>query len=229
MLTFEHPPCEHPKCVLRESARNPLIPTRQWPEPMEPAFKRACVLIGEAPGDMEDAKRESWVGPAGKLLTGFLKISGLVEHCDLYLSNACRCRPPMNKRTPTHSQINYCKRYLYADLLKIRKQYREVILFLQGASACHAILGAPLNQSFFQQNTPIEIALEPGDRSRFRVFLTHHPAALLPMGKRKPQLIDSTSLHWDLVKRYITGTSVVPQILFQYEMGTFPGKEYSHD
>ncbi len=53
-------------------------------------------LLGEAPGQAEDAQGRPFVGQAGRLLTRLLERSGIRRE-DVYISNLVRFRPPQNR------------------------------------------------------------------------------------------------------------------------------------
>ena len=45
------------------------------------------LVVGEAPGEMEDLQGEPFVGPAGQLLDNMLRAIGLGRHENVYLTN----------------------------------------------------------------------------------------------------------------------------------------------
>ena len=73
------------------------------------------VLIGEAPGEMEDETGRPFVGRAGQLLDEFLKGAGISRDEDVYIVNTVKCRPPEN-RVPTDVEKAMCERYLTAQI-----------------------------------------------------------------------------------------------------------------
>lgn len=79
------------------------------------------VLIGEAPGEMEDESGMPFVGRAGQLLNEFLANAGISRANDLYIINTVKCRPPEN-RVPTDEEKCACRKYLNAqiDIIKPR-------------------------------------------------------------------------------------------------------------
>lgn len=63
--------------------------------PSGPANAR-ILFVGEAPGAVEEAKGEPFVGPAGQLLRNFLQMVGInPEEC--FFTNLSKLRPPDNK------------------------------------------------------------------------------------------------------------------------------------
>lgn len=73
------------------------------------------VLIGEAPGQMEDETGKPFVGKAGNLLDEFLINAGISREDDLYIINTVKCRPPEN-RVPTDVEKTMCEKYLKAQI-----------------------------------------------------------------------------------------------------------------
>ena len=73
------------------------------------------VLIGEAPGEMEDECGRPFVGRAGRLLNDFLAEAGISRVSDLYIVNTVKCRPPEN-RVPTLEEQSACRKFLEAQI-----------------------------------------------------------------------------------------------------------------
>lgn len=77
-----------------------------------------AMVVGEAPGSMEDDLGIPFIGRSGKLLREVL------EKCDLkideiYISNSVRCRPKIGK-TPKTSEIRKCSTYLRNEISILR-------------------------------------------------------------------------------------------------------------
>lgn len=75
----------------------------------------SIVLIGEAPGEMEDMSGTPFVGRAGQLLDEFLAEAGISREDDLYIINTVKCRPPEN-RVPTDEEKSACEKFLHAQI-----------------------------------------------------------------------------------------------------------------
>lgn len=73
------------------------------------------VLIGEAPGEMEDETGRPFVGRAGQLLNDFLAEAGISREEDVYIINTVKCRPPEN-RVPTDEEKSACRKFLNAQI-----------------------------------------------------------------------------------------------------------------
>lgn len=127
------------------------------------------LIIGEAPGEEEDAQGEPFVGQAGKLLDAMLVSIGLARRKNVYIANVLKSRPPGN-RHPEPDEIAACRPYLLAQIELIQP---KVILAL-GLVAAHSLL-----------DTDETIGHLRGRAHQFQgvpLVVTYHPAYLL----RKP-------------------------------------------
>ena len=73
------------------------------------------VLIGEAPGEMEDECGRPFVGRAGQLMDEFLADAGISRDNDIYMINTVKCRPPEN-RVPSEEEKAACHKFLVAQI-----------------------------------------------------------------------------------------------------------------
>ena len=116
-------------CALSERRRNVVFGEGNPESPL--------VLVGEGPGDNEDATGRPFVGRAGQLLDKALLDNGLTrEH--VYICNVVKCRAcdwstgkPVN-RAPTDEEVSACRQWLEPQLKAIRP---KVILCIGGPSA----------------------------------------------------------------------------------------------
>ena len=116
-------------CPLSERRRNVVFGEGNATSPL--------VLVGEGPGDTEDATGRPFVGRAGQLLDKALLENGLTrEH--VYICNVVKCRAcdwstgkPVN-RAPTDEEIEACRRWLVPQLNAIGP---KVLLCVGGPSA----------------------------------------------------------------------------------------------
>lgn len=206
MINFPaHPDCK--ACPLHETATHAGIPTRPFDfRRRKPLERKAVLVVGEAPGATEDAQNECWVGKVGKMLQGFLEVSKIGDYADIYLANACRCRPPMNV-DPTVTQLNLCRPYLQADLDALLKVYKEVTILCTGRWGTTAVTKqSGLHQCFSWQGLSLSFFNEQkkgGLTGDARVFFTYHPGALLP--HRQPGRITAVADHLTLLLRYLKG------------------------
>ena len=74
------------------------------------------MIVGEAPGDAEDAQGEPFAGKAGQLLDNMLQAIGLTRSDaapaqQVYIAHMVKCRPPDN-RNPTPDELARCEAFL---------------------------------------------------------------------------------------------------------------------
>lgn len=94
------------------------------------------VVVGEAPGQQEDARGEPFVGPAGEMLDKMLENVLGLSRSEVYICNVVKCRPPEN-RNPRPDEVAACLPFLEAQLLALQP---KVILIL-GSVALKSLLG----------------------------------------------------------------------------------------
>ena len=130
------------------------------------------VLIGEAPGEMEDETGRPFVGRAGQLLNEFLAEAGISREEDLYIINTVKCRPPEN-RVPTDLEKACCSKFLKAQIDIIKPQ----AIVLCGATAL---------KSFIELDKKTTISKVRGqwmtvsvDGVDYRAMTIFHPSYLL--------------------------------------------------
>jgi len=183
----------------------------------------ALLICGEAPGAEEDRTGEPFVGRSGELLrsayVGYLKLS---DKCDVFLTNAVRCRPPAN-RTPKPGEIKRHLPYMLEDLEQLCKDYKHVVVLAAGATAAKAFGFKSLNAAFRSQGAPLAMDLcikappkpkKKGNKKvntegplviptglEFTFFATWHPAAIL----RDATKGDSLEAHLKCLLRYLSG------------------------
>jgi DNA polymerase len=124
------------------------------------------LVVGEPPGENEDAEGQPFAGPEGKLLDNMLAALGVSRQKGAYLSNVLKCRPPGN-RNPQPQEIAECEPFLrrQVDLL------RPKVILAMGRFAVQTLL---------QSSEPI--GRLRGRVHRYNgvpVVVTYHPAYLL--------------------------------------------------
>ena len=120
-------------CPLSERRRNVVFGEG------DPAA--GLVLVGEGPGDTEDAMGRPFVGRAGQLLDRALIEAGLGREM-VYITNTVKCRAadwasgkPVN-RAPTNEEATACRQWLLPQLGLLKPQ---VILCVGAPSARNLI------------------------------------------------------------------------------------------
>jgi uracil-DNA glycosylase family 4 len=69
------------------------MPSKYVPGSGNPNAK--IIIVGEAPGEVEEREGQAFVGPAGNLLNEVLRYAG-IDRRDIYITNVCKVRPPGN-------------------------------------------------------------------------------------------------------------------------------------
>lgn len=180
---------------FRDKIRNPnceLCPLYEEAEfvcLMGDGPRRAKVMVvGEAPGAREDDEHRAFVGPAGQLLDKTLRAAGLARE-QVYITNACKCRPPDN-RTPTRGEAKICSTtYLARELQKVRPDH----VLILGNTALQAVVG----RSGITKHRGKTYDLVSGATA----LATFHPAAIL----RNPRYSDEFRADVNRLGRMVRG------------------------
>jgi len=131
------------------------------------------MVVGEAPGEQEDAQGEPFVGASGQLLDQMLAALGLTRAAEgapperqVYIANTLKCRPPRN-RNPEPAELAQCEPFLVRQIELLQPR----IILAMGRFAVQTLLRSS----------------EPIGKLRGRVHhyhgvplvVTYHPAYLL--------------------------------------------------
>jgi uracil-DNA glycosylase family 4 len=93
------------------------------------------MVIGQNPGQEEDATGRPFVGRSGRLLDELLAGSGIDRNA-VFITNSAKCFSPGN-RTPDFDELRQCAPYLQTELGKVEPRF---VLTL-GAPALYATQG----------------------------------------------------------------------------------------
>jgi len=139
----------------------------------EGSLAAEIALVGEAPGEKEEAKGRPFVGPAGKMLDRELKRLGL-DRKNLWITNIVKCRPVkvsgkiLSNRTPT---INETRQWLGVLIKELEIIHPKVIVCL-GAVAAKALI----DKNFALMKQRGQWFSGPFDT---KIIATFHPAYIL--------------------------------------------------
>ena len=217
MIEFEsHPDCT--ECPLHEMAVHPGIATRPLYDNQTIQKDRAILFVGQHPGGLEDRANKGWIGYGGGLLRTIIETTGLQKLCDVFLSNACRCKPPQDGSI-SQSQIRICRTLLQIDVEDLQAHYKEVILVGLGAKAAYSIAKlSSLNKALKQQGSMATMfTMQGGPNVHPRMFFTYHPAMLHPM--RQPAKVRAVESHFTLLRRYLKGEFIPNDMVINPELG----------
>lgn len=152
-------------CSLAERRRNVVFG--------EGIPRAPLVLVGEGPGDQEDATGRPFVGRAGQMLDAALADNGL-DRTHVYICNTVKCRAcdwstgrPRN-RPPTEPEVAACRQWLLPQLSLLAP---KVIL----------CVGAPSARNLIRKDFRITAErgrFFPSDLAR-NIMATLHPAFIL--------------------------------------------------
>ncbi len=139
--------------------------------------KSQVLLIGEAPGRMEDEQGEPFVGRSGQLLDKMLAVVDLDRRKNIYITNIVKCRPPEN-RDPAPEEVAACLDYLREQ---VRILSPKIIVCLGRVSATRLI------------DPEFRVTKEHGrwvEKDGVQMMGTFHPAALLRNPGSKPAALE---------------------------------------
>lgn len=151
----------------------PLHLTRRRAVPGEGNPNAEVMLIGEAPGEVEDETGRPFVGAAGKLLNSLLQDIG-VDRSSLYITNVVKCRPP-NNRDPTDEEINACKPYLIRQIAVVRPR-RIVTLGRHSTRVILGLGGLRVSEISRVRGRVFRVTIAGVE---VEIYPTYHPAAAL--------------------------------------------------
>jgi len=133
------------------------------------------MIIGEAPGQMEDKMKIPFVGRSGKLLDKMLEFINLKRN-KCYITNVVNFRPEENRK-PTLDEILIFKPLLFNHIEIIMPKK----ILLLGTTAAQAVLGHEVTFNIVRGIWKKIII----NKNYFDVLTTFHPAYLLRQPKAK--------------------------------------------
>lgn len=165
-------PSDCTRCALHRTTTNVCIPGD--------GAAGGIMFVGEAPGAEEERDGRPFVGQAGKRLDEALVEAGLRRE-DVYIANAVRCRPPLN-RTPTPDEAAACLPYLLQDIERVQPR---LIVALGNAALATLTSLKGVTAARGRDLTP-----KRGLMIDAPIRATFHPAATLYDRQNWPALVD---------------------------------------
>lgn len=136
------------------------------------------LVVGEAPGSVDDRTGLPFQGKAGQLLQAMLASIQVTEQTPVFFTNVIKCRP-LGNRTPTQDEIEACMPYLQRQIALL-KPHRILAL---GSLAAQAVLG--LQNDLEALRGKVHAMRSEADQE-IPVVVTYHPTALLLRPQHKP-------------------------------------------
>ena len=120
-------------CGLSKQCKTPKI------EPYG-NFKKKILTIGEAPGEVEDARGKPFQGKTGRLLQRAYEKLGVDLFEDCLNINAVNCRSTDTNdynRTPTNYEMDCCRK----SVLQVIEKYKPKLIIALGNAAMYSLIG----------------------------------------------------------------------------------------
>ena len=162
------------------------------------------MLVGEAPGKVEEEQGAPFVGPAGELLDKILTSIDLDLEHDVLMTNACYCRPAApdgsgrQNYTPKTEQIQICKPFT-ESLIRI-VQPRAIIAC--GATALKQLSGDDsVRMKDWEGLWTCYTRFGEGRHNQdIPMFVITHPAAILHLGNGTTAQKEKKLQVWEYMK-----------------------------
>ena len=154
--------------------------------------KAHWMVVGDAPGEQEDAQGEPFVGKSGQLLDNMLRALGLSRRSEqdsgqadpskcVYIANSVKCRPPGN-RNPAPDELAQCEPFLMRQVALLQPK----IILAMGRFAV---------QSLLRSSDPIgKLRGRVHHYQGVPLIVTYHPAYLLRNLEEKARAWDDLCL-----------------------------------
>ncbi len=150
---------------VKECSRCGLSLNRRKPVPGEGDVHPLALIVGEGPGEREDAAGRPFVDNSGEYLDKWLKSIGL-DRARCFITNCVKCRPPEN-REPHPDEIKACLPFLERQILALKP---KTILCLGRISA----------QTLLETASALTgLRGRVHDRRGIPLVVTYHPNAVL--------------------------------------------------
>ena len=156
----------------------------------------SLMLIGEAPGENEEAQGRPFVGKAGKNLDEFLRLSG-IDRTEVYITNAVKVRPfkigksgRKSNRPPTREEIDMFRPFLVREIGMVRPKYAVTL----GNVPLYAVTGEKLSiGACHGQELPL---------GTLKLYPMYHPASVIYNQKLREVYIEDVMKLGELLRAH---------------------------
>jgi len=169
------------------------------------------MLVGEAPGKVEDRTRSPFTGPAGELTDKIFAAVGISTNRDMYLGNICKCRPVAQKGsgrenfTPQADQRKQCMPYILREIELLNPK----LIIACGLTAAKTLFNMGENTRMKHIASKNFTKDEPSQLKGRTLFVMYHPAAILhAQGDRKRELREIMWKDAQELRRVVDGLGI---------------------
>jgi len=159
------------------------------------------MIVGEGPGEEEDATGHPFVGEAGELLTDILNMAGFPRREELFIANAVKCRRTsrrgdrLKNKKPSDGEVARCSVFLQNQLEIVKPR---VVVGL-GGTAIASLKGLKTKDV---KSTQMAGLTEKGPNCWY--LWTYHPAFPIYRG-RDVAIIEQMVSHFKKAKELSRG------------------------
>lgn len=155
--------------------------------PGEGPLNAKVMLIGQAPGRMEDELLRPFIGTSGKFLDMLISMAGL-ERKSVYICSVVQFFPPKN-RIPTDEEVEVCNKFLFRQIDIIDPK----LVILLGSLAVKTLLNMDKISKIHGS------LIEKGGRT---YFASLHPAAAVRIRTKMPLMEEDFKRLNGKIKRF---------------------------
>ena len=146
------------------------------------------MVIGQAPGRIEDIEQKPFVGTSGNFLNRLIGLAGL-ERENVYIASVVQFFPPKN-RVPTRHEIELCSRFLFKQMKIVNPR----VVILLGSVACKTVLD--MDRIASVRGTVVK-------KDGITYLLSLHPAAAVRIRTKMPLMEGDFSRFRHIIKSAI--------------------------
>jgi uracil-DNA glycosylase len=154
--------------------------------PGEGSSRPKALIVGEAPGALENTQRRPFVGASGRVLRSLIKDTAQLDAADYFITNVVKYRPPGN-RTPEPAEIEAARPYLRQEWSALG---RPRVMVAVGGTAFNALWPsdwARLGGVAKYVGRPHEV------KGGCKLWVMYHPAYGLRNASVRPEMEE----HWE--------------------------------
>jgi len=184
-----------------------LCHTRGQSAPGTGSLSPKVLVIGEAPGPVEDEQGIPFVGPTGTLLRETMKKVGFDLYNDVYFTNVVSCIPRDTRnskfRAPTNTEATACLERLNYIVNTLCRDTKVVILL--GAVAMlgwQRLMHPQTDLTILENQIRVGKSIGWSQDDNFKLYTTYHPS-FIERHKKLSDAIKFKSLYQDWIYDFV--------------------------